>query len=162
MSNAVITCQRRNFSDPEIRSSLFKQRRTIWAHTCSGQWRECAVVSVVPESQLTASPTTDARPQTALKARNPMQIIHVLSISNVNTRRTREATEHFARQSIVIESISEAKNVYEGQGLSMETRDRIDRLSTSIWYGRQRTFPATGHRASDVISSDLARPFFSP
>lgn len=49
----------------------------------------------------------------ALKARAPIQIIQALSMSNVNTRRIREATEHLARQSVMIERTSEAKNVYE-------------------------------------------------
>jgi hypothetical protein len=68
--------------------------------------------------QLAASPIKDARPQIALKIKTPMQIIQGLSISNVNTRRISEATEHLARQRITIDRISEAKNVYEDGDLA--------------------------------------------
>lgn len=95
----------------------------------------------------------------ALKARVPMQVIQALSISNVNTRRMSKVTEHLARQRIAIERISEAKKVYEEEEFSLLFEGLIDRVCT---YGRQRTLPAIGHLASDVISSDLARPFLSP
>lgn len=54
----------------------------------------------------------------ALKARVPMQVIQALSISNVNTRRMSDVTEHLARQRIAIERISEAKKVYEEEEFS--------------------------------------------
>lgn len=81
--------------------------------TCSWHRRECAVVSIVSGLHSAAIPITDASPQIALKARAPMQIIQALSISNVNTRRISEATEHLAKQRIMTERISEAKKVYE-------------------------------------------------
>lgn len=80
----------------------------------------------------------------ALNTKTPMQIIQALSISKVNTRRISEATEHLARQRIVIERISEAKKVYEEQYLlSMGLNVG---LAVCVWPGSgQLTFPATGH-----------------
>lgn len=60
-----------------------------------------------------------------------MQIIQALSISNVNTRRISEATEHLARQRIVIERISEAKKAYEEEWFSLGPGCLIERVYTS-------------------------------
>lgn len=49
----------------------------------------------------------------ALKTKTPMHIIHALSISKVKTRRMSEATEHLAKQRIMIERTSEANTAYE-------------------------------------------------
>lgn len=77
-----------------------------------------------------------------LNTKAPMQIIQALSISNVNTRRISEATEHLARQRIAIDRISEAKKVYEDERFSLGLRWLIERV---YMRSRQRTFPATGH-----------------
>lgn len=87
----------------------------------------------------------------ALNTKTPMQIIQALSISKVNTRRISEATEHLARQRIVIERISEAKKVYEEQCLlSMGIERLTDCLRMAVQW---RTYlssnrPLTRHRDS--------------
>lgn len=77
-----------------------------------------------------------------LKAKAPMQAIQALSMSNVNTRRVREATEHLARQIVVIESISDAKNVCGEEGSAWKSKAWP--MACVIRY-TYVTFPATGH-----------------
>lgn len=71
-----------------------------------------------------------------------MQVIQALSISNVNTRRISDVTEHLARQRIAIDRISEPKNVYEEEEFSLLLGCLVERVCT---YGRKRTLPATRH-----------------
>lgn len=60
-----------------------------------------------------AKPIIETTPHKMLKNNVPRQISHVLSRSMVNTRKIRETTEHFDRQSINMHRISEAKKLCE-------------------------------------------------